>query len=149
MTQQEIEAIRDNYLAAANLADELHTERLNYNEYMTLLNCIGDIPLLLDEVERLEKDKNRISSDYIMQKETIVKQNAEIAMLTKELELAKAERDAALDDISQSCKTCLHSKKLTCPWEGTYHHKGEHGEKIGVCNAWKWRGVKSKEDLQG
>jgi hypothetical protein len=37
----------------------------------------------------------------------------------------------------KSCDTCADNGKPSCPWEGSYHHKGEHGEKIGVCNAWK------------
>lgn len=57
-----------------------------------------------------------------------------------------AERDAAVEDIRQACTTCMHSGKPSCPWEGTYHHRGEHGEKIGVCNAWKWRGDRKEQN---
>lgn len=62
--------------------------------------------------------------------------------------LAESEKreKAAVADIKQSCDTCAHNKKQSCPWEGTYHHKGEHGEKIGVCNAWKWRGVQAEKE---
>ena len=59
-----------------------------------------------------------------------------------------AERNAAVADIRQACTTCMRSGKPSCPWEGTYHHRGEHGEKIGVCNAWQWRGA-GKEQKHG
>lgn len=38
--------------------------------------------------------------------------------------------------MKESCETCEYSKKPSCPWEGSYHHRGDNGEKIGVCNAW-------------
>lgn len=72
----------------------------------------------------------------------------EVERLQAEKATLKAERDAAVEDIRQSCKTCIHSGKPSCPWEGTYHHKSEDGEKIGVCNAWQWRRVKAKEESE-
>ena len=39
--------------------------------------------------------------------------------------------------VNASCDSCEFSKTNKCPWEGTYHHMGEHGEKIGICNGWK------------
>ncbi len=37
------------------------------------------------------------------------------------------------------CNNCAKRRDLEkeCPWGGTYHHHGEHGEKIGICNAYK------------
>jgi len=41
------------------------------------------------------------------------------------------------EEAKESCENCGLNKTSKCPWEGTYHHMGEHGEKIGVCNGWK------------
>lgn len=37
------------------------------------------------------------------------------------------------------CSNCSKRReiKLECPWGGTYHHKGENGEEIGICNAYR------------
>ena len=35
-----------------------------------------------------------------------------------------------------SCKNCIKRGK-TCPWDGSYQHKGENGEEIGICNAYE------------
>lgn len=37
------------------------------------------------------------------------------------------------------CRNCSKMTHLDnrCPWGGTYHHLGEHGEKIGICNAYE------------
>ena len=38
-----------------------------------------------------------------------------------------------------SCNNCAKRRDITkeCPWGGTYNHRGEHGEKIGICNAYR------------
>lgn len=37
------------------------------------------------------------------------------------------------------CNNCVKRRdiKKECPWGGTYHHRGEHGEQIGICNAYR------------
>lgn len=37
------------------------------------------------------------------------------------------------------CNNCAKRRDIEkeCPWGGTYHHHGESGEKIGICNAYK------------
>lgn len=37
------------------------------------------------------------------------------------------------------CNNCAKRRYIEkeCPWGGTYHHHGEYGEKIGICNAYK------------
>lgn len=37
------------------------------------------------------------------------------------------------------CSNCSKRRdtRKECPWGGTYHHKGEGGEHIGICNAYK------------
>nr|DAO12809.1 MAG TPA: hypothetical protein [Caudoviricetes sp.] len=37
------------------------------------------------------------------------------------------------------CNNCSKRRGIRkeCPWGGTYHHKGENGEHIGICNAYK------------
>ena len=69
-----------------------------------------------------------------------------IESLTAQLAASQQRERAAVEDIGQACATCAHSKKASCPWEGTYHHRGEHGEKIGVCNAWQWRGHQAAKE---
>lgn len=75
---------------------------------------------------------------------TLIKDLADhIAQLEAEMaELREAE------DIRQSCNNCIHSNKSSCPWEGTYHHRGQNGEQIGVCNAWKYRGLAGREGTE-
>lgn len=34
------------------------------------------------------------------------------------------------------CGNCAYNSKKACPWGGTYNHKGDNGEEIGICNAW-------------
>ena len=36
------------------------------------------------------------------------------------------------------CNNCAKRRDITkeCPWGGTYNHRGEHGEHIGICNAY-------------
>jgi len=36
------------------------------------------------------------------------------------------------------CDNCSKRRDIQkeCPWGGTYHYRGEHGEKIGICNAY-------------
>ena len=53
MRMLDVEAIRARYESAKELINELHTERLSYSEYLTLINSTGDIYMLLNEVERL------------------------------------------------------------------------------------------------
>jgi len=40
--------------------------------------------------------------------------------------------------IKQSCETCAFRKTPKCPW--TNETVASTGQKVGVCNAWKWRG---------
>lgn len=37
------------------------------------------------------------------------------------------------------CNNCSKRRDIRkeCPWGGIYHHKGENGEHIGICNAYK------------
>lgn len=37
------------------------------------------------------------------------------------------------------CDNCSKRRDIQkeCPWGGTYHYRGEHGEKIGICNAYQ------------
>lgn len=37
------------------------------------------------------------------------------------------------------CNNCSKRRDIRkeCPWGGTYHHRGEDGEHIGICNAYK------------
>lgn len=37
------------------------------------------------------------------------------------------------------CNNCSKRRdvKKECPWGGTYSHRGEHGEHIGICNAYR------------
>lgn len=37
------------------------------------------------------------------------------------------------------CDNCSKRRDIQkeCPWGGTYHYRGEHGEKIGICNAYE------------
>ena len=34
------------------------------------------------------------------------------------------------------CNNCAYKNKKACPWGGTYNHKGENGEEIGICSIW-------------
>ena len=38
-----------------------------------------------------------------------------------------------------SCENCAKRKEIKneCPWDGTYHHKDDEGNKIGICNAYE------------
>lgn len=44
-----------------------------------------------------------------------------------------------INDSDCGCYNCAKRRDLRkeCPWGGTYNHKGEYGEKIGICNAYK------------
>ncbi|MPN49483.1 hypothetical protein SDC9_197104 [bioreactor metagenome] len=56
MTDQErIAEIREQCEAAIVLADELHTERLSYPEYLTLRNGLDDVNDLLAQLAESEK----------------------------------------------------------------------------------------------
>lgn len=37
------------------------------------------------------------------------------------------------------CNNCAKRRDVQkeCPCGGTYHHRGEHGERIGTCNAYR------------
>ena len=63
MTQQDIEQAKADYDTAAELIDELHTERLAYSEYVTLRNGMDSIPALIDEVKRMKKENAALKSE--------------------------------------------------------------------------------------
>jgi len=58
MTEAELKAIKARCEAGVELIDELHTERLEYPEYLTLRTSIDDIPALLDEIDRLKAERD-------------------------------------------------------------------------------------------
>ena len=37
------------------------------------------------------------------------------------------------------CNNCSKRRDIEkeCPWGGAYNHRGEHGEHIGICNAYR------------
>ena len=39
----------------------------------------------------------------------------------------------------KGCNNCAKRRdiKKECPWGGSYQHCGEHGEQIGICNAYR------------
>lgn len=94
------------------------------------------------QLKALNSDDMRIIGSAADAIATLVTENA---ALRQDNEHKDKELAAAVEDIKQACETCIHSKKPSCPWEGTYHRRGENGEKIGVCNAWQWRNLAGRE----
>lgn len=41
-----------------------------------------------------------------------------------------------------SCRNCVFHKSKDCPWEGTYYHKDQSGNEIGICNGWRCNEMK-------
>ena len=104
---------------AADLIDSLTTQLTDYHHMEKLVDG------KMTENQRLRKINENLQSRFAA---------------------SQRREKAAVEDIRQACTTCMHSGKPSCPWEGTYHHRGEHGEKIGVCNAWQWRGARKEQN---
>lgn len=100
-------------------------------------NARTDIPALLFHIEEQDKRIAKLQADYDRINDFEQTQSRKLLGRVAELE---RERDAAMADIRQACGTCIDDKEPTrCPWPKRV--VASTGEKVGVCNAWRWRGV--------
>ena len=89
-------------------------------------------------VERMRRDADAYRSGatlgraYVGSEDVLDAAANAIETLLSELETARAERDAAIDDLSGQCEYC--AKNDDC-----ISRKGPHYD------CWQWRGIKGKE----
>jgi hypothetical protein len=63
MDKQKLDEIRQRAEAAEILINDLHTERLDYSEYLTLIETPHDVDTLLTEVDRLTRERDAAIRD--------------------------------------------------------------------------------------
>ena len=63
MTPEELGAITARFEAATELLNQMHTERLVYSEYLTLIDSVNDIPSLFAEMEQLHIANKLLESE--------------------------------------------------------------------------------------
>jgi hypothetical protein len=59
----DLKVIEDRANAAEALINELHTEKLSYPEYLTLIETPTDVILLLDEVRRVRAENEDLQRE--------------------------------------------------------------------------------------
>ncbi|MEA4896145.1 MAG: hypothetical protein VB064_12930 [Oscillospiraceae bacterium] len=95
-----------------------------------IANAREDIPALVAEVERISANETKLINDM-----EEYKHKYHVAL--NELATAKAERDAAVEDIPHYCGMCANH----CTEEEATQKCGEGWEGEG-CDDWQWRGVR-------
>ena len=99
------------------------------------MNCLTPVEKL---VKRMRRDAVAYRSGatlgraYVDSEDVLDAAANAIETLLSELETARSERDAAVEDLSGQCEYC--AKNDDC-----ISRKGEHW------NCWQWRGIKGKE----
>lgn len=85
-------------------------------------------PLTLEELRKMDGEKVYIpESEYYFDGYGVVD-------IAKEMVVA----DDGIDDgFWPFCDYSENWLAYRCPWGGTHNHRGPHGEKIGICNAYK------------